>query len=110
MGRYITKEPNYNISAGDYAFATLQSMGARNTLCVVLAGLNTNDASVEVEQSVDDSNWGLYPGSKQMLAAGQTNHQWNISGLPGGIFLRVYLRKGTATAGVIQAIKLLSDE
>ena len=110
MRRYLTDDPEYAIATGNKNFDSQQTTGGKNTLAVILAGLNSNNAEVELEQSIDNINWGLLPGSTQILAVGQTCHQWNINGLPGGIYLRVVLRKGTATAGTVKSIKLLSDE
>lgn len=109
MSTSTTKSPAYAIATGNTTFEAMQVTGANNMCTVNLSGLNSADATVELHQSIDNENWGLVPDSNKVLASGQTSHTWNIRGLVPGAFIRVALTKGTATAGTVTSIKLLSD-
>ena len=108
MSKFTHLTPAYGIATGDYDFPAMQVEG-QSTIAVELSGLDAADTSIELHQSIDANAWGLVPASKKVLAVGQQSHQWNISGLVPGSFLRVGLTKGSATAGTINAIKMLSN-
>ena len=103
-------KPAYAIAGGDTDFPAMQVKGSQIMVTTELQDLNTSDASLELHQSIDASEWGLIPDSNQVLTAGQTSHHWNVGGLVSGAYVRVSLKKGTATAGTINAIKMLGNE
>lgn len=107
---YLTKQPNYAIATGDTEFESMQTTGSLNVITAVLSGIVNNDTTLELQQSVDNSNFSMIPGSQIILAAATPHHTWNVNGLPKGIFLRVAVRKGTAVAGVITDIKMLTND
>lgn len=107
---YITNNPNYAISNGDAEFESMQTTGNLNMITAVLSGIATADTTLELQQSVDNINWSLVPGSSKALAIATPHHTWNVSGLPKGVFLRVAVRIGTAVAGVINSIKMLTND
>ena len=107
---YITQLPNYAIATGDKEFDSMQTTGNLNVITAVLNGIVNNDSTLELQQSVDNSNFGMVPGSQVILAATTPHHTWNLTGLPKSIFLRVAVRKGSAVAGIVQSIKMLSND
>jgi hypothetical protein len=107
---YITKDPNYAIATGDKEFDSMQTTGNLNVIIAVLTEIVNNDTTLELQQSVDDSHWSLVPGSLQVIPAANPHHTWNVTGLPKGIYLRVAVRKGSAVAGVVNSIKMLSND
>jgi hypothetical protein len=109
MSRYKNILPNYAIVTGDANMEPMLIYGENNMCTVEMSGLNSSDASVELHQSLDNSTWGLVPDSPKVLSIGQTSHTWNVRGLVSGAYLRVAVKKGTATAGTITAVKLLSN-
>jgi hypothetical protein len=109
MSKLSLIAPAYAIATGNTVFASMQVSGENNMITVEIAGLNSADATVELHQSVDEGSWGVVPDSNKVLANGQTSHTWNVRGLVPGAFIRVGLTKGTATAGTINKIKLLSN-
>lgn len=108
MSKFTHLTPAYAIATGDHDFEPMK-VGDRNLVAVELLGLDTADASIELHQSIDGTAWGLVPDSKKILAAGQESHQWNIVGIVAESFIRVGLKKGSAAAGTINAIKMLSN-
>ena len=107
---YITKDPNYAIATGDKEFDSMQTTGSLNVITATMSGIVNNDSTLELQQSVDDANWSIVPGSQVLVAAGTPHHTWNVNGLPKGIFLRVVVRIGSAVAGVINSIKMLTND
>lgn len=107
---YITNQPDYEIATGDKEFESMQTTGSLNVITATMSGIVNNDSTLELQQSVDDSNWSMVPGSQILIAAGTPHHTWNVNGLPRGIFLRVVVRIGTAVAGVINSIKMLTND
>jgi hypothetical protein len=106
---FTSRTINYAIATGDSAFESIQVTGEKNILTVDMADINSSDCAIELHQSIDGSSWGLVPDSPKTLAIGQPSHTWNIRGLIRGAYIRVAVKKGTATAGSITTIKLLSD-
>ncbi len=109
MSQYKSIKPNYAIATGDTNLESIPVYGENNICTVEMNGLNSSDASVELHQSIDNNTWGLVPDSPKVLSIGQTSHTWNVRGLVSGAYLRVAVKKGTATAGTITAVKLLSN-
>ena len=110
MSKFTHLTPAYAIATGDTAFAGMQVSGQHNMVTVELQDLAAADCSVELHQSIDANLWGLVPNSNQVLTPGQTSHHWNVSGLVEGSFVRMAMYKGSAAAGTINAIKLLSND
>lgn len=107
---YITNSPNYAIAIGDAEFESMQTSGNLNMITAVLSGIATADTTLELQQSVDNINWSLIPGSTITLPIATPHHTWNLTGLPKGAFVRVAVRKGTAIAGVVNSIKMLTND
>ncbi len=107
---YITKDLNYAIATGDAEFESMQTTGSLNVIIAVLSAIANNDSTLELQQSVDNVNWSMVPGSQVSIIAGTPHHTWNVTGLPKSIFLRVAVRKGTAAAGIVNSIKMLSND
>ena len=106
--KYKTLVVNYAITTGNIDFPSMLVDGS-NIMCTVnITALNAADATVALHQSIDWSAWGLVPDSTTTLASGQTSHTWNVRGLVKGAYLRVSLKKGSATLGTVTDIKLLS--
>ncbi len=110
MSKYTTLKPDYSIADGNKTFDPMQVKGRDSMIAVNITGLTTADSSLELEQSVDGNRYASVPGSEKILSAGQTNHQWVVNGLVPGCFLRVALKKGSATGGTITDIKILSSD
>jgi len=110
MSKFKQLTPAYAIATGDHDFEAMQATGNLCMITTEISGLNAADASVELHQSIDSVEWGLVPDSPQTLAVGQTSHQWNLAGVVRGAFLRVSLKKGTATAGIVNKIKMMCDD
>jgi hypothetical protein len=107
--KYKTLVLNYSIASGNIEFPSMIVSGCNNICTVNIEGLNSADASVELHQSIDSVSWGLIPDSAKTLSSGQTSHTWNVRGLVSGAYLRVSFKKGSASAGAVTNIKLLSD-
>jgi hypothetical protein len=102
-------KPNYSISTGNYTSENFQVDKKTAVVLVVTSGILVSDVTIEIEQSIDTVSWGQIPESVKSLAVGQTSHQWNLAYLTPGMFLRVVLKKGTATSGTLQTIKYLTE-
>lgn len=107
---YITQKPAYAIATGDYEFPSMQTAGKHNLVTAALSGIANNDTTLELQMSLDGINWSQVPGSLVAIPAGTPSHTWNVSGLPQSTFLRVVVRKGSAVAGTITDIKMLSND
>lgn len=107
---YITNSPNYAIATGDAEFESMQATGNLNVITVGLSGIVNNDSTLELQQSVDNQSWSMIPGSQVVIAAGTPHHTWNVTGVPKAIYIRVAVRIGSAVAGVINSIKMLSND
>lgn len=110
MSKFETLPINYPIATGDAEFAAVQVEGGNIMITVGIAGIDSSDASVELQQSIENATWGLIPDSLKVLSIGQPSHTWNVRGLVRGAFIRVAVKKGTASAGTITNIKVLSNE
>jgi len=102
-----TQTPNYSISTGDSTFDAVPLKSDVAAIAVLYNGINTDDVELYLEQSVDGTNWNEVPDSTVVLDNTKPSHLWNIT-IKKGIFIRVGLRKKTATAGIIDKINTLT--
>lgn len=100
---------NKALADGDFTSAAMQINGSPCTVSVDCSNIAVNDVTLELHQSVDNVNYGLIAESLQTLKAGQLSHQWNIIGLVPGCFIKLVCKKGTATAGTILKLKILTS-
>lgn len=107
---YLTTKPNYAIADGDHEFEGMQATGKLTVITAVLDGIINDDSTLELQQAVDGVNFSMIPGGQVAIAAGTPHHTWNVNGLPKGIFLRVAVRRGSAVAGSVTDIKMLTND
>jgi len=110
MSEFKSTKPNYAIADGDFEFPPMQTAGKHNLITAVLSGIANNDTTLELQLSLDGVNYSQVPGSQVAIIAGLPHHTWNVAGLPQGTFIRVVVRKGSAAAGIITDIKMLSND
>ena len=99
----------YAIATGSCNFASMKAKGY-TVIVAELSDISAEDNKLKLQQSIDESCWADVPSSEQTLQPAQTSHSWNISGYPRGMYFRVVLTAGTAEAGSVDQIKMLSDE
>jgi len=105
----IINKPNYTIPSGDHNFDPQQVSGDKAIVQVVYSGIDTSDVQLELHQSVAGASYDLIEDTAVVIDKAKPSHSWNVRGLVPGVFLRVKVVKGTATAGVIDSISYLYE-
>ena len=105
----IRQTPAYAIAGGDHNFDAVQTNHDNVIIQVVYSGIVVSDVTLELHESVTGSNFDLVEDSAIVVDQAKTSHSWNVRGLVRGIFLRVKVAKGTATAGTINVINFLYE-
>lgn len=104
-----TKNPNYNLSQGDYTSEALQIDGSFATAQAEFTDLTGTGFEVKLQESIDGTVWGDVPNSTKALPSGAAPAvMWNVPCLPAGMFLRVKLSTNGNT-GYFTTFKLLSN-
>jgi hypothetical protein len=101
-----TQKPNYSIAGGDTLFQAVQLEEAAAAIQIQYSGINSADVELYLEQSIDNVNFNAVPGSNVILDQTKPSHLFNLTGKK-GLFIRVGLKAGTATAGIIDTILYL---
>ncbi|MDP2723216.1 MAG: hypothetical protein Q8O72_10695 [Bacteroidales bacterium] len=102
-----TLNVNYNISGGDHVFEAIQLDNDNLAISVIYTGINSTDAELRLEQSVDGINFNEVPGSNQTINNAKPSHMFNILAKR-GLFIRLVLIIHSATAGLINKINALT--
>jgi hypothetical protein len=102
----ITQKPNYSIAGGDTTFEAVQLEEAAAVVQALYSGIDSADVQLYLEQSPDGSNWNAVSASAVVLDNNKPSHLFNIN-LKRGLFIRVGVLQGTATAGTIDSINYL---
>lgn len=103
------KNPNYDLSKGDYTSEALQLDGSFAAAQAEFTDLTGTGFEAKLQESIDGTVWGDVPNSTKALSAGAAPAvMWNIPCLPAGMFLRVKLSTNSNT-GYFTAFKLLSN-
>lgn len=103
------KNPNYDLSNGDYTSEALQLDGSFAAAQAEFTDLTGTGFEAKLQESIDGTVWGDVPNSTKALSAGAAPAvMWNIPCLPAGMFLRVKLSTNSNT-GYFTAFKLLSN-
>ena len=98
----------YEIATGDIDFHSIQVHENHVMIQVDYKDLVASDVTLELEQSTEEhGKFDLVNRSLITLNPSKLSHTWNIAGFAKHIFIRVVLKKGTATAGMINAISYL---
>lgn len=104
-----TKNPNYNLSQGDYTSEALQLDGSFAAAQAEFTDLTGTGFEAKLQESIDGTVWGDVPNSTKALSAGAAPAvMWNVPCLPAGMFLRVKLSTNSNT-GYFTTFKLLSN-
>ena len=103
----ITQQPNYSIAGGNTLFPAVQLEDAAAAIQIQYSGINSADVELYLEQSIDNANFNAVPGSNVILDQTKPSHLFNLTGKR-GLFIRVGMNAGTATAGVIDTILFLT--
>lgn len=103
----ITKKPNYSIADGDTYFDGVSADSDQMAINIAYSGINSTDVELYLEQSIDAARWNAVPGSDTIVDQNADSHLFRV-GTKSGMFIRVGLRKGSATAGTIDAINYLT--
>lgn len=102
-----TQNPNYSIATGDKTFDAVTLEADVAAVAVLYSDIDTDDVELYLEQSVDGTNWNEVPDSTIVLDNTKPSHLWNLT-IKKGVFVRVGVRKKTATAGTIDKINTLT--
>lgn len=103
------KNPNYDLSQGDYTSEALQLDGSFAAAQAEFTDLTGTGFEAKLQESIDGTVWGDVPNSTKALSAGAAPAvMWNIPCLPAGMFLRVKLSTNSNT-GYFTFFKLLSN-
>jgi len=104
---FETKSPAYDLTEGDKAFDAVQINGNNASIQMAYSNIDADDVTAELHQSLDGTNFDKITGSDVTIDKTKPSHSWNISGVCYGLFLRVKVYQGSATAGTINKIKTL---
>lgn len=103
------KNPNYDLSQGDYTSEALQLDGSFAAAQAEFTDLTGTGFEAKLQESIDGTVWGDVPNSTKALSAGAAPAvMWNVPCLPAGMFLRVKLSTNSNT-GYFTTFKLLSN-
>jgi hypothetical protein len=103
-----TQSPAYDLTGGDETFNAVQINGNLAAVQVSYSDIAVDDVTAELHQSIDGTNFDVVIGSSVTIDKTKPTHTWNISGVTPGLFLRVKVYQGSASAGTIDKIKTLS--
>lgn len=106
---FKTKNPNYNLSEGDYTSESLQLDGSFATAQAQFTDLTGTGFEATLQQSIDNEVWGDVPNSTKQLSAGAAVAVvWNVPFLPMGSYVRVKVSPRN-NGGYFTTFKLLSN-
>lgn len=105
----VVQTPAYTIASGDHSFDPQQIIGDKAIVQVVYSSIDTSDVQLELHQSPTGATYDLVEDTAVVIDKTKPSHSWNVRGLVPGVFLRVKVVKGTATAGVIDSISYLYE-
>jgi len=95
-------ELNYDLLEGDIAFAPVTVKDNFVMIQVDYQDIDANDVTVELEQAAYHSGkFDIIANSRVNLDPAKSSHTYNIAGVADGVLIRVVLRTGSATSGII---------
>ena len=100
---------NHNIANGNLVSSALQIDANQASILAIFTAIPTSDIVVALEQSLDSVNYTPIPDSSKTLSIGHELHQWNVTGLVSGMYIRLTAKVNTATTGSIDYIKILTS-
>ena len=103
------QKPDYSIAGGDHSFDPCQIEGNAAIVQVTYSAIDTSDVQLELHQSPTGATYDLVEDTAVVIDKTKPSHSWNVRGLVPGVFLRVKVVQGTATAGVIDSISYLYE-
>lgn len=98
-------ETNYELIDGDNVFAAVKVQASNVLIQLDYEGIDATDVTVELEQSPNTKcKWDVVNDSQVTLDPNKLSHTYNIAGIASGVLLRIVLKTGTATTGILNSI------
>lgn len=105
----IQLDINHDIADGNLVSDALQIDANQASILAKFTDIPTSDVVVSLEQSLDSVNFTPVPDSSKTLDVGHELHQWNVTGLVAGMYIRLTATVNTALTGSIDLMKIITS-
>ena len=105
----IQLDINHDIADGNLVSSALQIDANQASILAKFTDIPTSDVVVSLEQSLDAVNYTPVPDSSKTLDIAHELHQWNVTGLVAGMYIRLTATVNTALTGSIDFMKIITS-